>query len=229
MHKQGIFSGIKAIIFDMDGVIVDSESIHVEAEKAACRHFGINIPHAEWDGFKGKTAIDIASYILGTYSKGDVTPPQFVERKTALYLEIAATELAQIDGAVGFIAAARLAFNRCALTTSSNRTIQNLVFHKLHLHRLFDVVITGDEVANGKPHPEPYLKTIEKLGVLPDQCIVIEDSDNGIISAKAAGCRTIGITTSYPAERLYGYGADLVVASFAELSVMLAGHAKEGA
>lgn len=227
MHRQSIFNGIKAVIFDMDGVIVDSEHIHVAAEKAACRAFGIRIPHSEWDGFKGKTAIDIAGYILSTYSKGGITPQQFVERKTALYLEIAATELIPIDGAVSFIAAARSVFDRCALTTSSNRTIQDLVFCNLHLHRLFDVVITGDEVVNGKPHPEPYLKTIGQLGLLPSECIVIEDSDNGIISAKAAGCKTVGITTSYPADRLYGYGADLVVASFAELSALLPAHAKE--
>ncbi|NTW22912.1 HAD family phosphatase [Candidatus Falkowbacteria bacterium] len=228
MNGQNILQGAEAIIFDMDGVIVDSESIHVEAEKAACQHFGIEIPFSEWDGFKGKTAIDIACHILNTYSKGGVSPQQFVECKTRLYLELAATGLQEIEGAIRFIKGAQSLFGLCALTTSSNRAIQELVFDRFDLERYFDEVLTGDEVANGKPHPEPYLKTALKLGVRPSHCIVIEDSDNGVTSAKSAGCRTIGITTSYPSPRLYNCGADLVVESFAELAAIFAGCAKEG-
>ncbi len=226
MTRHGIIKDIEAIIFDMDGVIVDSEAIHVQAEKKACQHFGIDIPFSEWDGFKGRTAIDIACHIINCYSTGGVSPQAFVECKTKLYLELAATELQEIDGAIRFIAGVQSFFELCALTTSSNQAIQQLVFDRFDLGRYFDEVVTGDEVTNGKPHPEPYLTTAVRLGVWPSRCLVIEDSDNGILSAKAAGCRAVGLTTSYSAERLYGCGADLVVGSFAELSSIFTDCAK---
>jgi beta-phosphoglucomutase-like phosphatase (HAD superfamily) len=83
------------------------------------------------------------------------------------------------------------------------------------------VLITGKDVVNGKPHPEPYLKAAERLGLLPQVCMVIEDSDNGIKSAKAAGCLAVGITTSFAKERLMQAGADYVVDSFSELASLL--------
>jgi mannitol-1-/sugar-/sorbitol-6-phosphatase len=83
------------------------------------------------------------------------------------------------------------------------------------------MIITGQDIINGKPHPEPYLKTAEKLDVAPANALVIEDSVNGVRSGKAAGCRVIAITTSFPRERLMGVQADYADDSFAELERLL--------
>jgi beta-phosphoglucomutase-like phosphatase (HAD superfamily) len=78
-------------------------------------------------------------------------------------------------------------------------------------------VITGDDIQHGKPHPEPYIKTIRALQLPAERCVVIEDSVYGIIAAKEAGCRVVGITTSFSEEKLLNAGADMVVNSFSSL------------
>jgi beta-phosphoglucomutase-like phosphatase (HAD superfamily) len=90
-----------------------------------------------------------------------------------------------------------------------------------NLWPFFSTVITGQDIISGKPHPEPYLKTAEKLGVAPANALVIEDSLNGVRSGKAAGCPVIAITTSFPRELLMELQADYVVDSFAELERLL--------
>ena len=99
--------------------------------------------------------------------------------------------------------------------------MQELAFSQFGLSNYFDVVVTGNDITHGKPHPEPYLKTAEKIGYSPLQCLVIEDSTNGIRSAKAAGCRAVGIATSFSSDTLLAAGADVVVQSFAELGKIL--------
>ena len=86
-----------------------------------------------------------------------------------------------------------------------------------NLRPFFSTITTGEDIIKGKPHPEPYLKTAEKLGVAPPNALVIEDSVNGVRSGKAAGCRVIAITTTFPRESLMEVQADYVVDSFAEL------------
>jgi beta-phosphoglucomutase-like phosphatase (HAD superfamily) len=86
----------------------------------------------------------------------------------------------------------------------------------------FSAIVTSHDIVHGKPHPEPYLKTAEKLGVAPANALVIEDSVQGVRSGKAAGCRVAAITTSFPRERLLEVEADYVVDSYAELSELLA-------
>lgn len=211
------FKKIKAIIFDMDGVIVDSEHIHKAAELEACRHFGIDAPIEEWEKFKGRTLKYIADYLIKKYASRKIKPHQFAKKKTDLYLEMAPKKIAEIPGAVDFIKKAKKKNFCLCLATSSLDVIRKLVFKKYNLHPYFSFVTTADEVAHGKPHPEPYLKTVAKSGFLPAECAVIEDSDNGIISAKSAGCHAIGITTSFGAEKLAEVGADLVVGGFDEI------------
>lgn len=212
---------IKALIFDMDGVIVDSEQIHMDAEVYTCKKFGLEVPLSEWEFFKGKTAVDIFDYIVKNFGSSDVSVLDMIECKVEAYLEMAPKRMELIPNSLQFIKNNRKLFQKFALTTSSKRVAQEMIFNKFNLDSLFDVIVTGDEVVNGKPHPEPYLITVEKLELNPGQCIVIEDSDNGIISAKKAGCRVVGITTSFDRERLLKSGADLVVSDFLELECIL--------
>ena len=90
-----------------------------------------------------------------------------------------------------------------------------------NLRPFFSATVTREDIISGKPHPEPYLKATEKLGVVPANALVIEDSVNGVRSGKGAGCPVIAITTSFPRERLIEFQADYVVDSFAELERLL--------
>ncbi len=212
---------IKAIIFDMDGVIIDSEHLQVEAEKIVCKNHQIEIPDSEWSNFKGKKNIDIFKYIIENFSSEKLDPQQLADEKGQIYLKIAPEKLKLIPGAIEFIHKAKKHFEKLAVATSSGPLTQKLAFDIFDLHPHFEVLITGKDVVNGKPHPEPYLKAVERLGFLPEVCLVIEDSDNGIKSAKAAGCLAVGITTSFPKKRLLQAGADYVVDSFSELASLL--------
>jgi beta-phosphoglucomutase len=206
------------LIFDMDGVVVDTEHLHAEAEKLVCDKYNIIVPEKEWDAFKGKTSLDIFSYIVKNFSQGtSVSAEEMIREKKRRYLEIAQGKMLPIPGALEFARYAKRHLEKIALVTSSSREVTDMVLKKYKLNSFFDVVITGDDIQNGKPHPEPYLAAIKKLREKASDIVVVEDSLNGILSAKNAGCNVIGITTSFPQETLITHGADLVIHSFDEL------------
>jgi len=212
---------IEALIFDMDGVITDSEPLQRKAEEITLQHYGIRIPSEEWNYFVGKSAKTIFEYIAQKYTDGSIPATEMMEYKKNTYLTIAPEKITLMKGVKEFLSWCRTKYHAIALTTSSVKAIQEMVFRKFHLDDYFDVIITGDDVLNGKPDPEPYLKTVEKLGEKAQYCIVIEDADNGILSAKKAGCQTIGITTSFPKEKLLAVGADHVFSDFREIQASL--------
>ncbi len=215
-------NNIKALIFDMDGVIVNSEPIHEKAEMETCREFGMIVPKLEWDGFRGKKLEDIFSYASKKYGKGNEPIEKMIKKKINLYLQYALSDMQLVSGAYEFLQELkRNQRYRYALTTSGRRYQQDKILNKFNLANFFDIMVTGDEVKNGKPHPEPYANTVKKLNENPNECLVIEDSDNGIFSAKAAGCQACGITTTFTKDRLQSVGADMVINDFFELAKIL--------
>lgn len=211
------FQNIKALIFDMDGVIVDSEPLHSEACFATCNHFGLAVQENEIKHCLGKTVIDTFRYILKKNGQNQTNLSQLVDFKTKKYIELATNKIESIPDSINFINESRVIFEKLALATSSKKVIQELVIRKFNLENIFNIIVTGDEVSNGKPHPESYLLTSEKLGINPANCAVIEDSINGIIAAKKAGCLVIGIATMLGREALLDAGVDLAINNFAEL------------
>ena len=213
---------IKAIIFDMDGVLVDSEPIHERAEMETCLEFGMRVEDGELDCFRGKRLEDIFSYVIGKYGRGDEPIEEMVQRKMEKYLMLALVEMEMVPGALEFLY--KLMDNKkyaYALTTSGRKVQQDKILAKFGLTNFFEIMVTADDVKNGKPHPEPYSATVEKMNENPEECLVVEDSDNGILSAKAAGCFACGITTTFGREKLENAGADIIVSGFFELAKIL--------
>jgi HAD superfamily hydrolase (TIGR01509 family) len=211
-----------AVIFDMDGVITLTEPLHAQAERDICAECGFDAPLSEWLKFRGRTANDIFSYLISAYGGGrswDVE--DLIRRKTERYAELCRQGVPAVPGAVDFIRGARRFFPKVALATSSNSSIQRLCFDGLGLWPHFDVVVTGDDLTRGKPHPEAYLKAAARLGVNPADSLVIEDSDNGVRSGVAAGCTVIGLTTELTRESLIACGALATVDTYAELETLL--------
>jgi HAD superfamily hydrolase (TIGR01509 family) len=208
---------INAIIFDMDGVIVDSEPLHVQAEHAICEQYGIKAPWSEWDRFKGQTEQEMFAYIVQNFTDGTIAAHELIRTKYDLLLTLFSEKLQPIPGAIPFIRWAKEHYRKLALTTSSERKLQKLIFDRYKLHPYFDVVITGDQIQHSKPHPEPYIKTITSLKLAANICVVIEDSVLGILAAKKAGCKVVGITTSFSEKKLLEAGADVVVNNFSSL------------
>lgn len=209
---------IKAIIFDFDGVIVDSEPIHEKAELQTCLEFGMKVPPAEWENFRGTKLEDIFSFVSRKYGTGQEPIEKMIEHKIDLYLSLALSELQLLPGVNDFLTSLKQSGKyHMALTTSGRLIQQEQILNKFNLAHFFEIIITSDDCRLGKPNPEPYLITTKKLGEQPENCLVIEDSDNGIISAKAAGCLTCGITNTFTEEKLKLAGADVVIKKLDEL------------
>jgi len=206
----------------MDGVIVDSEPIHEKVEIEVFREFGMEVPKGEWDDFRGKKLEDIFSCASRKYGSGNEPIERMIERKIELYLSYALNDMQLVSGVYEFLQELKQNGKyRYALTTSGRKSQQEKILAKFGLADFFDIMITAEDVKNGKPDPEPYTVTARRLDEKLDECLVVEDSINGIISAKAAGCQACGITTTFSKERLESVGADMVVSDFFELSKIL--------
>ncbi|MEJ5248777.1 MAG: HAD family phosphatase [Caldilinea sp.] len=210
----------QAILFDFDGVIIDSEALHNAAVAAAVARRGVSVPDALFEEFMGTPDAALLDYINRRYWGGRYSVEELLAEKQAAFLEVA-DQVRPIPGALEFIQRARPHFRSFALATSALRVNQQLIFDRLDLHRFFDAVVTADDVAQPKPAPEPYLLAAERIGLPTGACVVIEDSLNGVRAGKGAGCQVIGLTTSLCATQLTEAGADLVCNSFEEIAAHL--------
>lgn len=191
---------IKAIILDLDGVIIDSEPLHVETEKRLFSEYGISVEPEDWARFKGLTPQAVYDLVRTKYRLRD-TIDVFLDKKYTYLAESYDRELSLFPDVSSFIQRfqKRYVFG---LTTSTRRRLTNWVLTRFRLKDIFQVVVTADDVSQGKPHPEPYSRTIRSLNLTPPECLVIEDSVNGVASAKGAGAGCIALTTSFQKHEL---------------------------
>lgn len=211
---SSLLVGIKAILFDMDGVLIDSEPVHATCiSTLAVEMGGRALEETELLSFKGVPDREVAAGLMRLFPDSGRDAPAVMKRAFDLYVERFAL-VRLISGAREFVLAAGESGLRLAVATSAASSMQRMAFDAFDLSGLFETVVTGDDVKRGKPDPEPYLLAAERLGVNPAQCLVIEDSINGVKSGKAAGCRVVGLTTSFPKETLLAAGAEVVVDAY---------------
>ncbi len=202
---------MQAVIFDMNGVIIDDEYIHERAFSQVLKSHGIKLTHQVYlDSCAGRT--DGAGFEqLSEQFKVSIDVDEALKEKAAAYLELFPKHKRTYPGVVELISLLQNHFV-LALTTSSSKSEAHLVLTEFNIKEVFSVVVTAEDVVRGKPDPQPYLLTASQLGVDPSDCMVIEDSTSGIRSAKAAGMTCIAITTTHSASELTE--ADVVVDSF---------------
>jgi beta-phosphoglucomutase len=210
----------QAYIFDFDGVVVDSEPLHAIAKRNTLDRFLIQYPPTLMADFKGRTDIDFFAYVSRELALGKVSPGELGAYKQGEYIKLF-EDVPLVPGIQEFIRFSRKQRKQLGLATSATGRDFSLAAEKYQLQTWFDVIITGYDTKKHKPDPEPYLKAISKLSVLADNVMVIEDSPNGIRSARSANCTIVAITTSFTSDELYLAGADLVVKSFHELELEL--------
>lgn len=200
-------------IFDMDGVLVDSNETHFLAFQRIGVEIGVPFDRAMLERSFGRHNNQIFPMWLGP----DLPPARVTElalRKEAIYRELAAGSLQAVPGAVDLLRALRQAGWRIAIGSSGPGENVRLAIEVLGIAADLDAVVTGDDVAQGKPAPDVFLLAVERLGLPPRRCLVLEDAPNGVRAARAAGVPVLAITTSCPAKDL---PADRVVTSFAGL------------
>lgn len=211
---------INAILFDHDGVLVNSMPFHVQAWQEVMARYNVEIDPLEIYMQEGATTMEVAAELCHRHRKS--ASPELVQRivaeKRDRYLAINRTTIN--EGVMEFIEDMRERRYRMGIVTGSIRAQVEPVLGEYALS-LFDCMITADDVEYGKPDPEPYIRGAQKLGCTPSACLVIENAPLGITSAKAAGMHVIAITST-----LAGYHlrqADAVVSDFWELRRRFAG------
>jgi beta-phosphoglucomutase len=204
-----------AVIFDMDGVLVDSYQAHFESWLALARECGFEFSEHQFAVTFGQTSRDIIASLWD-----DPPPPDRIaemdDRKEALYREIIARDFPVMAGARELIRSLQAAGFKLALGSSGPPANVAVAIEGLGLGECFSATVTGDEVACGKPDPQVFLKAAEKLGVAPANCAVIEDAPSGVEAANRAGMASVALTGTAPADRLAA--ADLVVRRLDELT-----------
>lgn len=184
---------IKYMIFDMDGVIIDSEPVHLDLEEKLFKLYGIEMSKEEHNAFVGSTSHYMWGTIRDKYSLSQ-SLDELVEKDRKSYFELLSKleEVEPIEGVDGLIKELHENGVKIAVASSSPLDVIELVLDKIKIKQYFDVVVTGDFVEKSKPEPDIFLYAAEKLGAKPQECIVIEDSHNGVIAAKKAGMKCIG-------------------------------------
>jgi beta-phosphoglucomutase len=207
-----------AVLFDVDGVLVDSYHAHYESWARLAAEFGRTVTEDEFARTFGRTSRDIIAALWPEESLDDDERIRSLDdRKEALYREIIAVDFPAMDGAVELIDALRT--NGFALAVGSSGPPENvdLALRRLDRRNSFGAIVTGAEVTRGKPDPQVYLLAAERLGIEPRRCVVIEDAPAGIAAARAGGMASIGIaSTGHTRAELRD--ADLVIDSLRELS-----------
>lgn len=208
-----------ALIFDMDGVIIDSEPAHAEAKRRTFAHYDLAVPDTLYDEFKGQTDEAVMEHVAATYGRDGLTTEALLGRKHRAY-EALLSEVQPVPGALAFLRQAVERY-RLALVTSATPHNQQRAFDRFDLHVYFEAVVTAADVTEAKPAPEPYARGAARLNVSPARCLVLEDSAHGVASARAAGCDVVGLPTSFSTAQLREAGATRVVESFDELAEAL--------
>jgi beta-phosphoglucomutase len=207
---------INTIFFDFDGVVIDSEPLHAKAKKLVLDKYKIHYPATIFDDFKGRTDKVFFDHVTNSLDRGTRSSDFYQNYKKSVFVELI-NELKLIDGFLPFLDKVKNAGIKTAMVSSTSKHSLALVDNLYHISELFDLVITEVDTKLHKPYPDPYLKALEMMVTTPEQSIVIEDSPNGIISAKKAGCFVYAITTSFPSDVLIEAGADFIFRSYPEL------------
>lgn len=207
----------RAVIFDMDGVLTDSEPLINAAAVAMFHERGIRVQPEDFIPFVGTGE---NRYIGGVAEKYGVTLEiEAAKHRTyEIYLSMVPEQLNAFPGAVECVRACRAAGLKTAVASSADeiKIIANL--RKIGLPpEEWEVIVTGDDVPNKKPAPDIFLAAARKLNLTPAECVVIEDAVNGVQAAKAAGMRCVAVAQTFPAEKLQQ--ADLVRTTMLEVTL----------
>jgi HAD superfamily hydrolase (TIGR01509 family) len=205
-----------AILWDLDGVIVDSGRYHFEAYRRLCAERGIELTEERFfSTLFGRRNWDILRDLIPGINEEGVH--QLAADKEAKFRELVAGNIEPLPGAAALLRRAHEAGIKQSIVSSTPCANIELIIGKLGLRHALDAIVGEEDSERGKPDPQPFTTAADRLGETYERCVVIEDAPEGVTAGKAAGMRVIAVTTTRPAKRLTH--ADLVVDSLEEESV----------
>ena len=205
---------LKALLFDLDGTLADTNSVHRVTWAEALRPYGYDVT---WDFYRehitGRVTTEIVADLLPDFSAEEGR--ELIESKEADFRERAGT-LEPLPGLLEFVQKGREKEMKIALVTNATKENAFTVLRVLGLDHAFDPVILADEIGSGKPDPAPYNAALQALDVSAKEAVAFEDSASGIASSVAAGIPTVGIASTQKPKELEDLGVNLVVQDFAD-------------
>ena len=183
---------MKAVIFDMDGVLVDSQPYHFKADIETMSEYGVVKDQKFYEKFAGTLTSD-RMRILKNLFKLDIPVEEMVKKREDMILEIMAREdIKPVSGIPEFLKSIKNRGLKTAVASSSGYDLIGLILSRLGISEYFDSITSGNDVKRGKPDPDVFLLAAERIGVNPRDCFVVEDSENGVKAAKSAGMKALG-------------------------------------
>ena len=204
----------KAVIFDMDGVLIDSEPAYLEMNLRMFDQFGINMDDETYKALVGMPSVPMWKFLKEKYQlKNEVSDFIHLEKKRMLEILDSDIITKPVDGINELIRILKKNNVSLSVASSSAKDNVNFVLDKLNIKNNFDFIISGEEVENGKPSPDIFLKVADHFDLNPGHFYVIEDSTNGINAANSAGMKSIGFTNKSTNMQDLS-GADLIINEF---------------
>ncbi len=192
-HTDWLTEPIEAVIFDMDGVLIDSEPIYFEIEKSTFVHFGAQVEETEHHTYVGVTLASMFQQVQKRHElRCTVEDMLSFHVKHVMDVIREHPELRPFAGLTDWLDWLHEKGVPMMVASSSPRALIELILERLNIRHYFQGMISGEEVAQGKPAPDIFLHAAGMLGIQPERCLVIEDSRNGVKAARAAGMRCIG-------------------------------------
>ncbi|MBL7844872.1 MAG: HAD family phosphatase [Cyclobacteriaceae bacterium] len=205
-----------AVIFDMDGVIVDTNPFHKETINQFCKKYGFQLTDEELrTKIYGRTNREWITNLFGTITEQQLEAYAF--EKEQMFRDAYAAHIKPVEGLILFLDMLKQNNIPRSIATSAPRANVDFVFKGTDIRKYFDIILDESMVTHGKPHPEIYIKSAQAFNLPNEQCIVIEDSLSGIQAGKAAGSKVIGITTTHTPEEMSD--TDLVIDNFTTLTI----------
>lgn len=214
---------IKAVIFDMDGLMVDTEPLHLQAFNYALGKHGKYLTEEEnTDRYIGVSDAEAAQDIAARFNL-PISAAELVRIEHTKSRELYQTNLRPQKGLIGLLNDLKNAKYKIAIASGSDLKLIKTIIKNLKIERLIDQIASVEEVKNGKPAPDVFLKAAEKLDVNPSECLVLEDAPKGVQSGKAAGMRVFAIPSQYTKDQDFSL-ADKVVDSLSEVFELIRQH-----
>lgn len=209
---------VKAFIFDMDGVIIDSEPLHFAVDLMILEQFGLNLEKEKLEQYVGMTNPEMWRLIKEQYGVTNTVEEMIEAQLARKLMHLDEIELEPISGIRELLLELRNNNISIGLASSSPRVFIEAVLQKFTIIDQFSCIVSGEEVDRGKPAPDVYLEAARMLKVKPEDCIVLEDAKHGVKAAKSAGMRCIGFVNPNSGNQDLSE-ADFTVRSIGEISV----------
>lgn len=209
---------MKAVIFDMDGVLVDSQPYHFKADIDTMAEYGVIKDQKFYESFAGTLTADRMRTLKEMFGL-DVPVEEMTIKRENMILDIMGKEdIKPVSGIQEFLRSIKEKGLTTAVASSSDYKLINLILDRLKIAQYFDSVTSGSDVKRGKPSPDVFLLAAERIGIEPAECLVVEDSENGVKAAKAAGMKALGYINPTSGKQDLSL-ADFITDDFKKISI----------